>query len=73
MKPRVACCAFCEDEAFRGDPYAFLKRVIIVCPNCGNKRCPKASAHWQPCSGSNEPGQVGSYYGPEESWPKKEE
>lgn len=33
---------------------------FVVCPDCGNKRCPKATDHreWQ-CSGSNEPGQVG--------------
>ena len=35
----------------------------------GIGRCPKASAHWQDCTGSNDPGQWGSFYGPEESWP----
>lgn len=35
---------------------------MIVCPACGNKRCPKASSHDNDCSGSNEPGQKGSVY-----------
>ena len=35
---------------------------MIVCPTCGNKRCPKATDHDLPCSGSNEPGQPGSVY-----------
>lgn len=35
---------------------------FIVCPVCGNKRCPKASDHNNACTGSNEPGQAGSLY-----------
>lgn len=35
---------------------------MIVCPTCGNKRCPKATEHTMACTGSNEPGQVGSIY-----------
>lgn len=35
---------------------------MILCPKCGNKRCPKASNHELACTGSNEPGQVGSVY-----------
>lgn len=35
---------------------------MIVCPECGNKRCPKATDHNLICSGSNEPGQAGSVY-----------
>jgi hypothetical protein len=36
---------------------------MIVCPDCGNKRCPKASDHRLACTASNEPGQPGSIYG----------
>lgn len=36
---------------------------FVVCPDCGNKRCPKATDHRHACSGSNEPGQPGSVYG----------
>jgi hypothetical protein len=35
---------------------------VIVCPECGNKRCPKASDHHNACTHSNEPGQPGSVY-----------
>lgn len=35
---------------------------MIICPECGNKRCPKASDHRLKCTGSNEPGQEGSVY-----------
>jgi hypothetical protein len=35
---------------------------MIVCPTCGNKRCPRASDHELPCTDSNEPGQPGSVY-----------
>lgn len=37
---------------------------FIVCPTCGNKRCPRATAHWLACTGSNDSGQAGSDYGP---------
>lgn len=36
---------------------------MILCPDCGNKRCPKATDHRLACSGSNDPGQRGSVYG----------
>ena len=35
---------------------------MILCPTCGNKRCPRANDHTNACSGSNQPGQVGSAY-----------
>lgn len=34
----------------------------ILCPNCGNKRCPKASDCSLECTNSNEAGQPGSIY-----------
>lgn len=36
---------------------------MILCPKCGNKRCPKATNHRHECTQSNEPGQHGSVYG----------
>ena len=33
--------------------------VFIVCPQCGNKRCPKAQYHDFKCTGSNDVDQVG--------------
>lgn len=35
---------------------------MILCPICGNKRCPKASDHKLACTNSNESGQRGSVY-----------
>lgn len=39
-----------------------LRSRMLLCPTCGNKRCPKANDHRNECSGSNEPGQLGSAY-----------
>jgi Zn finger protein HypA/HybF involved in hydrogenase expression len=35
---------------------------MVVCPACGNKRCPRASDHNLDCTNSNDPGQPGSIY-----------
>lgn len=51
------CCHTC----FNKSGQFFLDRMIL-CPKCGNKRCPKASHHDLPCTNSNEPGQEGSIY-----------
>ena len=40
----------------------FGMRNFVVCPQCGNKRCPRATSHTLSCTGSNESGQVGSTY-----------
>jgi hypothetical protein len=40
----------------------YVQSVMIVCPDCGYKRCPKATDHNLPCSGSNDIGQPGSRY-----------
>ena len=39
------------------------KMRMVVCGICGNKRCPHATNHIFVCTGSNEPGQLGSSYG----------
>lgn len=53
--PEKKChCARCNPSAW----------WMIVCPTCGNKRCPHATSHEHACTGSNEPGQPGSDYGP---------
>jgi hypothetical protein len=36
---------------------------MILCPHCGNKRCPHATDHRLQCTNSNDPGQLGSTYG----------
>lgn len=37
-------------------------QLMILCAECGAKRCPKANDHDNACTGSNEPGQPGSAY-----------
>lgn len=44
-------------------PPALTGRMMILCPLCGNKRCPRATHHDNACTQSNEPGQPGSAYG----------
>lgn len=44
----------------RGFPLSTFQ--MILCPICGNKRCPHASDHNLACTGSNEAGQPGSVY-----------
>jgi hypothetical protein len=61
-------CYECDDARRRarhlesGDWSILLCRFMIVCPGCGNKRCPKATQHDNPCTGSNAPNQPGSRY-----------
>lgn len=42
------------------DPQSMFMRL---CPDCGNKRCPKATNHQHACTNSNDPDQIGSVYG----------
>lgn len=57
--PECSCAACDPGVIVDGKRTGFASRMN-VCPDCGNKRCPKAANHakWQ-CSGSNEVGQVG--------------
>jgi hypothetical protein len=55
-------CHQCEHEHIRSGGNCFLRVRMILCPICGNKRCPKANDHRNECTGSNEPGQKGSAY-----------
>ena len=50
--PKPECCR----------PVAMTDMRFVVCPDCGNKRCPRANDHRNACTGSNEPGQEGSAY-----------
>lgn len=36
-------------------PVTFADSHFVVCPECGNKRCPHANDHRHACTGSNEP------------------
>ena len=46
----------CWCEACR--PLTMSDMRFIVCPKCGNKRCPKATDHRNKCTGSNELNQI---------------
>jgi len=41
-------------------PYVMTR--MILCPECGNKRCPHSTDHNLACTNSNDPGQPGSRY-----------
>ncbi|HHJ4376157.1 TPA: hypothetical protein ACQJWS_000820 [Citrobacter freundii] len=43
-------------------PVTVTDMRFVVCPDCGNKRCPHANDHRNACTGSNEPGQEGGEY-----------
>lgn len=49
------CCYMCATPAER-------YTIFIVCPLCGNKRCPKSTDHRLDCTNSNLPDQPGSRY-----------
>ena len=56
-------CYKCLEQQI--DPKTFLPltmNTFIVCSDCGNKRCPRATDHTLACTNSNESGQEGSRY-----------
>lgn len=58
VKAKRCWCHACKKLSRREWPPLF-----VVCPTCGNKRCPRATDHLNACTGSNEPDQPGSIYG----------
>ncbi len=65
-KPEQCECHRCINENGILGPSGLLplsSEKMILCPVCGNKRCPHASDHRLACTGSNESGQKGSVYG----------
>lgn len=61
MTERQCGCRACAPEPSVLDFGVQLR--FYACCKCGNKRCPHATDHRLQCSGSNEPGQIGSVYG----------
>lgn len=62
--PDECYCYNCNID--RMDPSGWIPytlSIMILCPTCGNKRCPHATDHKLACTNSNEPGQPGSRYG----------
>lgn len=39
-----------------------VQSAYALCPECGNKRCPRATGSENSCTASNAPGQPGSVY-----------
>jgi hypothetical protein len=52
---------YCCHSCLKASGGLMLDRMIL-CSECGNKRCPKASDHTLECTGSNELNQAGSVF-----------
>ena len=63
---RSGCmCRRCQEARYQPTNTAgrvFTPIGMVLCPICGNKRCPHASNHEYSCTDSNDPGQQGSDY-----------
>lgn len=59
---RCYCYNCNEHYTEPGQVVPYVMSRMILCPTCGNKRCPHATDHNLACTGSNEPGQPGSRY-----------
>jgi hypothetical protein len=60
--PSCWCYACNADKTDSATGLAVTMMRMILCPTCGNKRCPHAANHANLCTDSNEPGQAGSLY-----------
>jgi hypothetical protein len=61
MKQYHCWCYDCLKD-MNEDGWPITLSRMILCPVCGNKRCPRATNHTNLCTNSNEPGQPGSRY-----------
>ena len=67
---KVCYCRKCCESRGEGKTVSLTGKDItnigfnrmILCDLCGNKRCPHATDHKNPCTNSNETGQPGSVY-----------
>jgi hypothetical protein len=58
-----SCIRERKEGTYIGDFFLPLEAsMMILCPICGNKRCPHANNHENECTNSNETGQPGSAY-----------
>lgn len=55
-------CSACDDDLREQGVIPPMECRMNLCPDCGNKRCPKATFHGNECTNSNEAGQEGSKY-----------
>ena len=61
MKQYTCWCYECLKD-MKEDGWPIPLTRMILCPDCGNKRCPKATNHTLECTNSNDYGQPGSRY-----------
>ncbi len=61
-KPDCYCYNCNKDYTEPGHVLPYVNTRMILCPTCGNKRCPHATDHDLACTNSNDPGQPGSRY-----------
>jgi hypothetical protein len=54
--PVLSTCQ-CRHCIEKREGWFALAQRFVVCPDCGNKRCPKSDLHTFDCTGSNEPNQ----------------
>ena len=55
-------CYNCNKDRKDASGFPYILTRMIVCPTCGNKRCPHSTDHNLECTNSNDPGQPGSRY-----------
>lgn len=55
-------CYNCLSKVKDQNGWPVTMYTFIVCPICGNKRCPRATDHNLECTNSNDPRQPGSRY-----------
>jgi hypothetical protein len=61
QEPAACECHRCiKENDLRDGAFPLSSTKMILCPKCGNKRCPKASDHRLTCTESNKSGQQGS-------------
>lgn len=75
VPPPLFDCGRCEQvywhkQERKKTSFSFHPMQFIVCPLCGNKRCPMATDHRLTCTRSNAPNQPGSDHYFLDSWPE---
>jgi hypothetical protein len=68
IEPPCGNCWRCLEGVTTDGCLPVTSTRMILCPECGNKRCPKATDHHLTCTGSNESGQPGSVFGVAGIW-----
>ena len=63
VEPACGCFACVGNRPTGLSFLTFGMTTMIVCAECGNKRCPHGTDHRNACTASNEPEQPGSRYG----------